>query len=198
MQSILKGMVVVIFVFSVMTFGFALMVGYSSHYDVGKRLSDVRSKASQAATLLKEKTEARSGAKESDQGIEYWKGEAGKAKNANDRRETREYPDLMLGLTTQFSQDNAKFQKIEEENIKASEKTLAEQQRSLKELRTKVQQARVERDKARTDIEGLEAQKKELLNRNAQASILLADVQNRNQEVGVQLDAAKKASGGSP
>jgi len=198
MQSILKGLVIVIFVFSVMTFGFALMVGYSSHYDVSKKLADVRSKVSQASTLLKEKTEARAGAKESEQGAEYWKGEAGKAKNANDRREKTEYPELMLGLTTQFSQDNAKFQKIEEENLKASEKTLADQQRTLKELRTKVQQARVERDKARTDIEGLEAQKKELLNRNAQASILLADVQKRNLEVGVQLEAAKKASGGSP
>jgi len=198
MQSILKGMVIVIFVFSVMTFGFALMVGYSSHYDVAKKLADVRSKVGQASTLLKEKTEARSGAKESEQGVEYWKGEAGKAKNANDRREKTEYPELMTALTTQFGQDNAKFQKIEEENVKASEKTLAEQQRSLKELRTKVQQARVERDKARADIEALEAQKKELLNRNAQATILLSDVQKRNQEVGAQLEAAKKASGGSP
>jgi hypothetical protein len=198
MQSILKGMVIVIFVFSVMTFGFALMVGYSSHYDVAKKLSDVRSKVSQATTLLKEKTEARSGAKESEQGLEYWKGEAGKAANANKRREETEYPALMTALTTQFAQDNTKFQKIEEENVKASEKTLAEQQRSLKELRTKVQQARVERDKARADIAALEEQKKELLNRNAQATILLTDVQKRNQEVGAQLEAAKKASGGSP
>jgi len=194
MQSILKGMVIVIFVFSVMTFGFALMVGYSSHYDVGKKLSDVRSKVGQATALLKEKTEARNNAKENEQGIEYWKTEAGKAKNANDRREAKEYPDLMLALTTQYAQDNAKFQKIEEENIKAGEKTLAEQQRSLKELRVKVQQARVERDKARADIEGLEAQKKELLNRTAQATILLTDVQKRNQEVGAQLESAKKAS----
>jgi len=149
MQSILKGLVVVIFVFSVMTFGFALMVGYSSHYDVAKRLSEMKSKVNQATTLLKEKTDARNGAKEADQGAEYWKGEAGKATKANDRREKTEYPELMQALTTQFSQDNAKFQKIEEENIKAVEKTLNEKQKTLKELRVKVQQARIERDKAR-------------------------------------------------
>lgn len=198
MQSILKGLVVVIFVFSVMTFGFALMVGYSSHYDVAKKLSEVRSKVSQATKLLEEKTSARNGAKEADQGIEYWKGEAGKATKANDRDEKEKYPAAMLSLTTQFAQDNAKFQKIEEENIKSAEKTLKEKQITLKELRVKVQQARIERDKAREEIDGLEAQKKELLNRTAQTSILLADVAKRNQEVGAQLDAAKKASERAP
>jgi hypothetical protein len=199
MQSILKGLVVVIFVFSVMTFGFALMVGYSSHYDVSKKLSEVRSKVSQASAMLTEKTEARGGnTRDADNGIEFWKREAGKAKNANDRDEQTKYPALMEGLTTQFAQDNTKLQKVVEENIKGAEKSLNEKQKSLKELRIKVQQARIERDKAREEIEGLEAQKKELLNRTAQTSILLVDLQKRNQEVGAQLDAAKKAPAPSP
>jgi len=198
MQSILKGLVVVIFVFSVMTFGFALMVGYSAHYDVGKRLSEVRSKVTQASAMLTEKTDARNGAKEADQGIEYWKREAGKAKKANERRETTEYPEAMQRLTTQFAQDNTKFLKIEEENIKSLDKTLNDKQVSLKDLRVKVQQARIERDKALEENDALEAQKKELLNRTAQTTILLTDLQKRNQEVGAQLESAKKASERSP
>jgi len=194
MQSILRGLVVVIFVISITTFGFALMIGYTNR-DLSKQVADLKSQVGKATAKKAELKEARANAKESEQGLDYWVSEYGKSKNANDRRETKEYPELMQALTAQYAQDRAKFEKTEEENIKAGERTLAEKQRNLKELRIKVQQARVERDKARVDIEGLEAQKKELLNRTAQASILLEDVRRRNQEVAAQLEGAKRASG---
>ena len=191
MQSILKGLVIVIFVFSILMLGSSLMAAYTWR-DTGKELSEIRGKVQKAETRKKELAEARSGVTEAEQGLEYWEREYGKAKNANDRRETKDYPELMQALTATFAQDKTKFDKSEEENIKAGERTLAEKQRTLKDMRVKVQQARVERDKARADIDALEAQKKELLNRTAQETNLLEDVRKRHQEVGDQL---KKAGG---
>jgi len=200
MQPLLKVLVVVIFIFSVTVFGVSLMYVYAipkAPNDIGKKVADLKNKSRLASERLKELKDARSNAKEVDQGIEYWQGELGKAKNANDRREKTEYPELMQGLTTTYAQDRTKFEKTEDENTKAAERTLADKQRSLKEMRTKVQQSRVERDKARGDIEGLELQKKELLNRTLQSTIQLDDVQKRNQTVTSQLEAAKKASTGT-
>ena len=197
MQSILKGLVIAIFVFSVLMFGTSLMAAYT-YRDTGKELSEVKSQVQKAEAKKKELSEARAGAKEADQGVEYWEGEYGKAKNANNRRETKDYPDLMTSLTTAYAQDRTKFEKTEEENIKAGERALAEGQLTLKGLRTKVQQARVERDKAKADIDELEAQKKELLNRVAQETNLLEDVRKRNDEVGEQLKRANTGAEKNP
>jgi chromosome segregation ATPase len=200
MQSFLKVLTILIFVFSTLVFGVTLMFVYAAtgpQNDVHKKLAEIKRENQQDATKLKELTEARGGAKEADQGIEYWEGELGKAQNANKRREEKEYPDLMQGLTTKFGQDKGKFDKTEEENIKAAAQTLNDKQKTLRDMRVKVQQARVEHQKAKNDIEGLEAQKKELLNRTAQSTILLDDVRKRHQEVTAQLDSAKKASPGT-
>ena len=196
MQSILKGLVIVIFVVSVMTFGVSLMIGYSGR-DLAKQAAAKRQEVSAAEKRKKELSEARNNTPESEQGIEYWETELGKAKNGNKTKEEKLYPELMQNLTAAYAQDRTKFEKSAEENIKAGERILAEKQRGLKDLRVKVQQARVERDKATADIKELESQKKELLNRTAQETILLDDVRKRHQEVGSQLDAAKTAAGGN-
>jgi hypothetical protein len=193
MQSILKGLVIVIFVFSVLMLGSSLMAAYTWR-DTGKELSEIRGKVQKAETRKKELAEARAGVTEAEQGLEYWEREYGKSKNANDRRETKDYPELLQGLTATYAQDKTKFDKSEEENIKAGERSLAEKLRTLKDMRVKVQQARVERDKAKADIDALEAQKKELLNRTAQETILLEDFRKRHQEVGDQL---KKVGAGA-
>ena len=196
MQSILKGLVIVIFVISVMTFGFSLMIGYSGR-DLAKQAAAKRQEVSAAEKRKKELSEARNNTPESEQGIEYWETELGKARNGNKTKEEKLYPELMQNLTAAYAQDRTKFEKSADENIKAGERILAEKQRGLKDLRVKVQQARVERDKATTDIKELEIQKKELLNRTAQETILLDDVRKRHQEVGSQLDSAKTAAGGN-
>src|SRR5687768_10452099 len=174
MQSILKGLVIVIFVFSVLMLGSSLMAAYTWR-DTGKELSEIRAKVQKADTRKKELAEARSGVTEAEQGLEYWEREYGKSKNANDRRESKDYPELLQSLTATFALDKTKFDKSEDENIKAGERLLAEKLRTLKDMRVKVQQARVERDKAKADSDALEAQKKELLNRTAQVTILLED-----------------------
>jgi len=200
MQSLLKMLVVVIFVISTLAFGVSLMFVYttkSAQNDVSKKLSEMKNKTSQATAKLKELTDARGKGGLAEQGIEFLEGEVGKSTNANERRETKEYPEMLLALTTQYSQDQTKFQKTEEENLKAGERTLADKQRTLKDLRTKVQQARVERDKAAADIKALEAQKVELRNRTSQSTILLSDVRRRHEEVTAQIEAAKKASAGA-
>jgi len=199
MQSFLKVLTVVIFVVSTLCFGLSLMFAYqkSGPYDPAKKLAEMKTKNSTEAAKLKELTEARANAKETDQGIEYFESELGKSKNANERRETKEYPEMQLQLANAFGVDRARLEKTEEDNLKAGERTLAEKQRSLKELRGKVQAANVERNKAKADIESLEAQKKELLNRTAQSAIALDDARNRHDEVAKQLDAAKKASTGA-
>ncbi len=67
MQSILKGLVVVIFVISMTTFGFALMIGYTNR-DLSKQVSDVKSQVTKATAKKTELKDARPGAKESEQG----------------------------------------------------------------------------------------------------------------------------------
>jgi len=200
MQSILKVLAVAIFVFATLSFGVSLMVLYISkapQYDLAKQLADFRSKNSQEAAKLKELTEARSNAKESDQGIEYWEAELGKSTNANERRETKEYPELQLALANSYGVDRTKLEKTEDDNYKAHAATLAEKQNKLKDLIGKVQQARVEREKAKADIEALEKQKKELLNRTAQAAIALDDARKRHDEVAKQLETVRQASAGA-
>jgi hypothetical protein len=196
MQSILKGLVVVVFVVSVMTFGVSLMVGYSGR-DLAKQAAAKKQEVAAAEKKKKELSEARQGAPESEQGIEYWEAEWKKSANSNKTKDEKLYPELMQNLTAAYAQDRSKFDKSEEENIKTGERILAEKQRGLKELRVKVQQARVEHDKAMADIKELENQKKELLNRTAQEKLLLDDVRDRHQEVGKQLEAAKSAVGGN-
>lgn len=196
MQSILKGLVVVLFVISVMTFGVSLMVGYSGR-DLAKQAAAKKQEVAAAEKKKKELSEARQGAPESEQGIEYWEAEWKKSANSNKTKDEKLYPELMQNLTAAYAQDRTKFDKSEEENLKTGERILAEKQRGLKELRVKVQQARVEHDKAMVDIKELENQKKELLNRTAQEKILLEDVRDRHQEVGKQLEAAKSAAGGN-
>jgi hypothetical protein len=196
MQSILKGLVVVVFVVSVMTFGVSLMVGYSGR-DLAKQAAAKKQEVAAAEKKKKELSEARQGAPESEQGIEYWEAEWKKSANSNKTKDEKLYPELMQNLTAAYAQDRSKFDKSEEENIKTGERILAEKQRGLKELRVKVQQARVEHDKAMADIKELENQKKELLNRTAQEKLLLDDVRDRHQEVGKQLEAAKSAAGGN-
>jgi superfamily II RNA helicase len=193
MQSLLKGLVVVIFVCSMMTLGVSLMTAYS-HRDLAKQVSEMRSKVQQAQTKLNELTVLRPNAPEAQQGVEYWEAELGKFRNANKRREEKEYPDMLLGASTRYAQERSEFDKVQEENIKAGEKQLAEKQKQLRDLVVKVEQARVEHAKAKTDIEALEGQKKELINRTTQSTILLDDVRRRHQEVGEQLEAAKKSS----
>jgi len=200
MQSILKGLTIAIFGLSTLSLGVSLMALYitkSPQNDLNKQLAEYRSKNTQEATKIKELTDARGNAKESEQGIEYFEAELGKSTNANERRETKEYPEAALQLANQFGVDRSKLEKTEDDNLKARAATLAEKQSKLKDLVGKVKQARVERDKAKTDIEALEAQKKELLNRTAQAAIALEDARKRQDEVAKQLESARRATSGA-
>jgi chromosome segregation ATPase len=194
MQTVLRALVLVIFAMSIFLLSFSVMVSYT-YRDLQKRNSAIKTENGQLATRLKELTEARQGAKEQDQGIEFWSTELGKAKNANDRVETKDIPAAMEDLNRKLGQDREALEKTEEENIRYGERIVTEKLRAAKDLRTKVEEARVTREKSKKENDDQEKLKRELQNRLIQAEHKLADLKARKESLDRQLSTAKKTTG---
>jgi chromosome segregation ATPase len=188
----MKVLVVVIFAMSISALGFSTMVAYTNR-DLSKRNSEVKREVGELQTLKKKLSEANNQAKVSDQGVEFWQVEFGKASKANDRAEKTEIPEKLESANRQFAQERTKFEKSEEDNIKAGERTLTEKLRSAKDLRGKVESAQKARDEAKKEIDEQEKVKRDLRNRLQQTLHTLDDVRKRRQELADQVQKTKTA-----